>query len=105
MGVTPLHLAALMLNVAVAIDLIELAGVDVNPLDSVGQTPLDQLDLYESGRLEILRENTYIAAEVARLTPKDDMDRCLRDRRLKVMRELLEKHGALSSKDLQLKPS
>lgn len=96
MGTTPLHLAALMMNVAVAVELIELAEVDVNPRDSNGRTPLDLLDLYESGALEKLKESTYIAEEVARLTPKDDMDRRLRDRRLKAMRELLEKHGALS---------
>ena len=42
-GATPLHLAVLSLNVAVAEALLEVSSVNVNAIDERGETPLDQL--------------------------------------------------------------
>lgn len=81
---------------AAAEALLRLAGVNVNARSHSGRTALDELDLYRPGRLEELRDKDQIDEEVARLTPKDDMERRTRDARLRAMTGLLEEHNAVS---------
>jgi hypothetical protein len=94
-------LAALTLNVAVAEVLLEVAGVDVNPVDEKGTTPLDQLIIHEVDTEDTVASFCMpIANEIDQFRPKSDMEAHLIRGRLKAMRELLLKHGGVSGKDL-----
>jgi hypothetical protein len=93
-GITPLHLTAIVLNVAAATALLEIARVDANPVEASGLTPRDMLDLHRPSNLERASLHPLIGAEITHLVPKDDMDRLIKGRRLKAMKELFAKHRA-----------
>jgi len=52
-GATPLHLAVLSLNVAVAEALLEVSSVNVNAIDERGETPLDQLARWDEALSQV----------------------------------------------------
>jgi len=90
--------------VAVAEVLLEVAGVDVNPVDVRGETPLDQLAMHEADQMEkriLTAAGTPIAKEMARLRPRDDLGAYIIHERLEAMRKLLLKYGAVSGEVLK----